>query len=316
MQAISLLGPGFLVALGCAGVMGYAIQRGATCMLFAVREMLCDRRTSRLVALLEASCWVAGGLLLARVVGGLTMTPSGHAITAETLAGGALLGLGALVNGACVFGAIARLGSGEWAYALTPLGFFLGCLTVPSALAPLMPATALAPSRLFDHAWLLAPFAAFAALRLFEALFAARHRRLAAHVWSPHHATAVIGLAFVVMFLTVGAWAYTETLAALSRGMAEDLPINLLLLAGLLAGTFIGGWTAGRWQLKRPTMAAMSRCVAGGFLMGCGSLLVPGGNDGLVLVGLPLLQPYAWAAVGSMAAAIVVGLLVERRLAW
>ena len=39
-----------------------------------------------------------------------------------------LLGLGAFVNRSCVFGSIAKLGSGHWAYAATPAGFFLGCL--------------------------------------------------------------------------------------------------------------------------------------------------------------------------------------------
>ena len=38
--------------------------------------------------------------------------------------------LGAWVNGACAFGAVARLGSSEWAYAATPLGFCVGCLSV------------------------------------------------------------------------------------------------------------------------------------------------------------------------------------------
>jgi hypothetical protein len=44
--------------------------------------------------------------------------------------GGALLGIGANINSACVFGAIARFGSGEWTYIVTPAGFYLGCLSV------------------------------------------------------------------------------------------------------------------------------------------------------------------------------------------
>ena len=48
--------------------------------------------------------------------------------TGRAGAGGVLLGLGAVINGACVFGAVARFGSGEWAYAATPLGFLLGSI--------------------------------------------------------------------------------------------------------------------------------------------------------------------------------------------
>jgi toxin CptA len=56
-------------------------------------------------------------------------------VTYVTILGGALLGLGAYVNSACVFGAVARLGSGEWAYLATPLGFYAGCATYPHLFA-------------------------------------------------------------------------------------------------------------------------------------------------------------------------------------
>jgi len=49
--------------------------------------------------------------------------------------------------------------------------------------------------------------------------------------------------------------------------------------------------------------------------MGWGSLLVPGGNDGLILIGVPLFQPHAWVATGSMAATIAAGLLIRRNAA-
>lgn len=315
MLAISLLSLTCLAAFGCAMLMGYAIQRGATCMVFAMREVVSRRRVSRLVAMLEASCWVAGGLLLASVAGGLAMQPGSYALTAVTLGGGALLGIGALINGACVFGAVARLGSGDWAYALTPLGFYLGCLSIRPALPTIRPVLVSNLSHLFEQHWLLLPFLAFALLRGREALSAARSGRLARHVWSPHHATTVIGLTFIAMFLMVGAWAYTETLAALAQGMASDLRLPLILFAALLAGTLLGGWTAKSWRLEWPTSRAMARCMIGGVLMGWGSQLVPGGNDGLILIGLPFLQPYAWGAVFSMTAAIVAGLLIEQRFA-
>ena len=48
-----------------------------------------------------------------------------------------LLGLGAVLNQACVFGTVARLGSGEWAYAATPLGFYLGSASVGAVFPPL-----------------------------------------------------------------------------------------------------------------------------------------------------------------------------------
>ena len=47
--------------------------------------------------------------------------------------------------------------------------------------------------------------------------------------------------------------------------------------------------------------------------MGWGSLLIPGGNDGLILVGMPLLWPYAWVAFATMCVTIGVALALGRR---
>ncbi|KPF63163.1 hypothetical protein IP88_14115 [alpha proteobacterium AAP81b] len=312
MAPVALASLAFAVAAVCAAIMGYAIQRGATCMVAAVGEVLNARRGDRLLALLEAAVWVTGGVLAWRALGGSIALPIGYPATWMTVAGGVLLGLGAFVARACVFGAVARLGSGEWAYVLTPLGFFLGCATIWPFLGA-FPAMHVA-SPLFAADWLLLPFAAFAAWRGFEALRAGRGGMLAAHVWHPHRATAVIGIVFAISLIAVGPWAYTYALLALAQGRGDGVVVKVALLVALLGGAMLGGWTAGRLRWQAPTVAVMARCLGGGMLMGWGSLLIPGGNDELLLVGIPLLQPYAWVAVASMVAAIAVALLAERRL--
>jgi toxin CptA len=323
-MSIVLASTAFAIAALCAGLMGYAIQRGATCTVAAMDEVVTKRSARRLASLVEAALWVGGGLLLAQALGMLPRMPAGYAASGWTVLGGALLGFGAWINGACVFGAIARLGSGQWAYVVTPLGFYVGCLSVGPLFA--MPA---APK--LDHGspvlqaplWVALLFVAFALWRASGVLFgsagerasgmAARwHRALAARVWSPHMATTVIGITFVVMLLAVGAWAYTDVLAELARGMATDLPARSLLLLALLLGAMAGGWTAGRWRHTPPTAAQLARCFAGGVAMGWGSLLIPGGNDGLILVGMPLAWPYAWLAFATMCVTIGAAQLLQR----
>ncbi len=105
---VALLSLAFLVAAVCAAVMGYAIQRGATCMVAAVDEVLTKRRADRFIGLLEASVWVAGAVLAWATLGGKAMLPIGYPATLATVAGGLLLGIGALVTRACVFGASRR----------------------------------------------------------------------------------------------------------------------------------------------------------------------------------------------------------------
>src|SRR4029453_12203198 len=78
---------------------------------------------------------------------------------------------------------------------------------------------------------------------------------ISTRVWSPHAATTVIGVTFLVMFLLVGAWAYTDVLAELARGMAGNLTARALLVVALLAGAMLGGYTGGRWRSTTISLA-------------------------------------------------------------
>lgn len=309
---IVLISLAFAAAALCAALMGFAIQRGATCTVAAVDELLTQRRAQRLLALGEASLWVAGGLLLAQGLHALPAMPAGYAPGLWTVAGGALLGLGAWVDRACVFGAIARLGSGEWAYLLTPAGFYAGCLSVRPLFGPgHAQRLAEASPVLQAPAALGLLFLGFVAWRLVHLARSPEGWR--ARLWAPHQATIVIGLTFLAMLLLVGAWAYTDVLVELAQGMAASLVARGLLLLALLGGAAWGGLSAGRWRATRPGAAQLARCFGGGLLMGWGSVLIPGGNDGLILVGMPLLWPYAWLAFGSMCAAIAAAQLLQQR---
>lgn len=289
--------------------MGYAIQRGATCAVAAMDEIVTSRTANRLRALGEASLWVAAGLLLAHQFGLIAGVPMGFVAGSWAIAGGVLLGLGAWLNRACVFGAIARLGSGEWAYAATPAGFFVGAfiawrlfgMHTPEAVQ--MPTLALIPEW---AGWLILPFALWR-------LAAVMTQRRA--VWHPHEATLVIGVTFVILLVLSGPWTYTDLLTEVAKGMAGNTGFRALLFGSLLTGACLGGWTARRLGARSVTAAEIARCLIGGALMGAGSLLIPGGNDGLILIGLPLLQPYAWIGIGTMCATIVFAMIATRRLA-
>jgi toxin CptA len=300
--------------------MGFAIQRGATCTVAAVDEVLTTRRAHRLLAMLEASLWVAGGLALAQLANLAGSMPAGYEVSFWTVVGGALLGLGAWVNKACVFGAVARLGSGEWAYAATPVGFYVGCLSVMPLFSRPVATKLSEASPLFQVSTLFAvTFVAFVLWRLRPGLLGLRGPGradwLSQKIWTPHAATIVIGISFVVTLLLAGRWAYTDVLADLARAM-NDMPVALalpvLLLLALYTGALIGGRTAGRWQSTPVSAIQLLKCFAGGVLMGWGSLLIPGSNDGLILIGIPLLRPYAWLAFITMVGVIAAAMQIQR----
>jgi uncharacterized membrane protein YedE/YeeE len=312
----------WLAALFCVAVMGFAIQRGATCTVAAVDELLTQRRATRLLAMLEASAWVAGGLALAQLGNLAGSMPASYAPSVWTVVGGVLLGVGAWINGACVFGAVARLGSGQWAYAATPMGFYAGCLTEMTLFSRPLASALSEPSALFQASNVFAmAFVVFALWRLRPGLLALRlgHRAsgLRQRIWAPHAATTVIGLSFVATLLLVGRWAYTDVLADLAMNMAggpAPLLLPLLLLIALYVGAFVGARTAGRWSSTPVSGLQLFRCFIGGVLMAWGSLLIPGSNDSLILIGLPLLRPYAWLAFATMFVAIASAMQLQRAL--
>ncbi len=306
----------FGLALLCAAVMGLAIQRGATCTVAAMQELVVEQRATRLVALVEASLWVALGLLLGRELGLLADVPHSYALTRWTVLGAVLLGLGAVINRACMFGSIARLGGGDWAYLATPLGFYLGCLSFPPVFASMARQPLAAGSLvLAAPVWVVWLLAGLALARAGHSLW--RHAGALRQPWSPHAATTVIGITFVSMFLLAGAWAYTDVLAELASGMARSVPGRILLALALLAGAVAGGWLAGDRRHGSVALASVARCAVGGMVMGWGSLMIPGGNDGLILLGMPLLWPYAWVSFATMCLVVGVTLTVPvtRRLA-
>jgi hypothetical protein len=48
-------------------------------------------------------------------------------------------------------------------------------------------------------------------------------------------------------------------------------------------------------------------------IMGLGATLIPGGNTGLILIGVPLLQPYAWLAFLVICLTIFIAIRLSRR---
>lgn len=330
VMTVTVSDAALFIAATCAMLMGFAIQRGATCTFAAVHELVVHRKAERLCAMLEASLWVLGCLLLGNLFGLTMLMPHGYSIGVVTVAGGVFLGVGAAVNRGCVFGAVARFGSGEWEYLATPIGFYLGCLAVQSFSLQLPSVRVAGGSIIFSAPiWLtlmLSLWLVWRSLRLFRSPGTGGESRaqttnslaarLTSTVWTPRAATISIGLSFFVLLVVVGPWAYTDVLAELAQMSAHNpvagLAQRLALLFALLAGAALGGWTAGRFQHQKITAARLLRCLIGGALMGVGGTLIPGGNDGLLLIGLPLLLPYAVLALATMSLSIALWLMVLR----
>lgn len=308
-----------LTALVLAAVAGFAAQRGSICSVAAVKDLVMRRKAQRYLAFFECAAWSLALLTAARALG---VTPSSaphdYAAGFSSAFGGALFGVGAAINGACAFGTAARLGRGEVAFAAMPAGFLAGVMIVSRiAEAPLASTGAgdAAASTL-----VVTGLVFFVGYQLFRASDAVRGprdalARLAAPEWRPSLAMAVIGVTSGLLMIFFAPWPYSRLLVDIGAHAASDhAALKIALAFAFVAGAAIGAHTRNAFGFIAPSRRDILEKAAGGALMGAGGFLVPGGNDSMVLVGLPHLFVYAVIAYLSMSLSIAALLHAEKRL--
>jgi len=310
----------WVLALVLAFIAGFALQRGGICAVAAVREVVRDGKWARFISFLECAAWALIGLLIAHVAGWMSVGAwPQQASIAMAAVGGAVFGAGALLNGACAFGSAARLAAGEISFLALIPGFIVGAalgmgLGWGADMAPAAPAAFAMQGRTF--ALIAAGLAAFMVWRLWSAWRAAPTLAQTAAIlraphWPPALAMAVIAFVNVALLVIVFAWPYTTLLVdvAFARGMEIVTRASIVLV--FLIGAWWGARSAGHFALRKGDVRAFAARFIGGALMGFGAALIPGGNDALVLLGLPLLQPAAFAAYAAMLAVIALGFIVQ-----
>jgi uncharacterized membrane protein YedE/YeeE len=311
----------FVLALLLAFIAGFALQRGGICVVAAVREAVREGRWARFASFLECAAWALIGLLVVHWAGWMSIGawPQQTSLAMAAL-GGAVFGAGALVNGACAFGSAARFAAGELSFLALIPGFVLGAaagmtLGWAAQMTPEAPEAFALPG--VGFVLLAVALTAFVIWRLRSAWRAAPTLKdaqavLTSRTWPPELAMAMIAFANVALLTLVFAWPYTTLLVdvAFARGM--DLAARTVIVLAFLGGAWWGAHSAARFALRGDTWRAIAARFGGGALMGFGAALIPGGNDGLVLLGLPLLQPAAFVAYAAMAAVIAAGFVSER----
>lgn len=299
-----------LVALAIllATTVGFATQRGSICTVMAVKYMVTRGDPRRFLALLACSIWSLATLIITYLLGAHSFDHH-YTYSPGVLAalGGALFGAGSIANGACAFGSIARLGGGDLAFVATPVGFVIGAALI-SQIAPIpdgLPVNDVIPENVFPIAGIIVgafiAFSAYHALRIVKN-FKGAIRVITAKRWRPFFAVAVIGVLNTFLAVVVVHWPYTSLLIDFaSEGYSDQGVLKLILAIFLLGGAVAGAATAGRFSISIPGVGAFIKKIPAGMIMGAGAFLIPGGNDALVLSGLPLLQPYAFIAYAAMA---------------
>lgn len=288
-----------VILLSCllAFLMGAAVQRGTTCAVLAVEEALFHRRFDRFIGFLECGFWAA--LAIIALGGGMGQSYAGWLLLVP---GAALFGVGAVLNDACAFGTIGRIGSGRPDFLLTGAGAWAGmALMLPLAGAP-------------GAGVAVEPVGLIAALCLLGGLMALRislrRRALSMHM----RITGVMG-SIGVLGAVIG-WLHQPWpwMRILERGPDAD-QIALMITGALVAGSIAHGLAFRRFRFEFPGFKGLARRLSGGLLMGAGAALVPGGNDALILAGVPHGDLRAIAGYFVMTGAIALALTAARKMA-
>ena len=295
------------IAIALSFLMGLVIQRGGTCTVAAIHEILHKKTYNRLKALIETAFWVlTGDYLLYQF--GFSLSPiHDYPISFLTILGGVLLGMGAFINGACAVGTIARIGSGEWDFFVMLPGFLCGAaltywIDLP-VLEHLSDSSKITPS---VNAWII---------YLLFSLLVTRgisHYRKGFH---PYCLTILIGIFFLGLVAIHKTWSYTDLLVDIAMLKEQNIGFRILLFIALLMGAIVSGKNQDKKArpLKRLPSSIIKRFL-GGAMMGAATLILPGSHDSLILLYMPMLFGYAWLGFAVMAFTILAGKLIQKRL--
>jgi len=318
----------YTCSLLLAALMGFAVHRASLCTVRSVAEIFSSRKAYMMITLLKALLWVmAVSMPILLFLPDMAAPNRSYAITVATIIGGFLFGVGAAVNGGCAFSTLGHLANGNLWMLTTLFGFCIGVAGLSLMVPMLEPPPALTPLlfkmprpliiTILVLLWLFVCWEIFRLWRSrakgksFSQLLFARYYRLST-------AAILLGFSGGVLYALHDSWTYTNVLKrqvqSLWQPIEQPVTINLLLLLSLFCGMLLSAWQRGSFRLRWRRIQTWPRHLIGGTLMGAGAVLVPGGNDTLILKSLPGLSPHATPASVALLFGIGVTLLFMQRL--
>lgn len=128
----------------------------------------------------------------------------------------------------------------------------------------------------------------------------------------------IIAVANTGLLLMDRPWSFTAT-AICATGAVDVAPCahpgTLWVITGAALVTMIvSAMLRGSFCLRRIRLLSAIRRLGAGMMMGVGAALIPGGNDGLILFGIPSLSPHALPSWFGIVAGIWLALVLMRRM--
>lgn len=315
-----------LAVIFTAFLVGFAMKQGGLCSYAAVVQIVNDRRHERMMVFGGVVAWATLIILPLH-----WMFPSKISLALThydliiALVGGVLLGLGAFLNRGCFFGTFVALVSGNINYVATLLGLSIGVAIthfyLENAIIKVSHITYVHEPSLGAYIWLIVMilFALFMGLsvKLSKDNFMKRVTGLDMLSWKSVFSMIVIGLGGALLYATVNGWSYSDVLSNTTSNLIgkQEMGASLTAILSTIA-MIIGGITAAvlakEFHMSSIRFFVILGCFVGGVFMGATSMFIPGGNDGLLLSGIPSLAPHAFIGYFSMIISMLVLVYVFR----
>lgn len=307
-----------ILTVACAFFMGYSINEGSTCAVSAAKELVDDRQATMLTGFAVA-VGTAGLICLpiAWIFGSEVHLASDFRVSPALISGAILLGIGAVINDACLLGTLARIGHGEVRFFALPVGLTAGFFIadrqswvkagaeIPNALA--VPGTG---GFLVVAGFLVIVIAAYRSLG--RGLIPPTLRD-----WPLRRAMLVLGVCGALLFTLAPGWTYADAVrrAVAPGGQMTMIGFGVIVAAlAALAGALASAIRARSFHFQRPTSRTVLRSLAGGIVMAFGGTLIPGGNDSLLLSSVPSATVSGLTAYAVMSVTVPLLLLGLRRM--
>jgi len=315
-----------LLGIGLAALFGYVAHRASICTVKAVVEIVSTGRAHMLSAFLRTAAWAIVATYLMIWITGIEPVAIRHNPGLDALLGGVIFGMGAAINRGCAFSTLTRLASGDLGMILTLAGLAVG---FAAAFLYGVPTDASLPIGILDRPFggdLIADIgtALAGAWALYEIrrLWRGRDRRSGtrALVMTPHYrlstAAVLLGLTAGALFFLDRDWVLAASVKNLTAAnVIADRGVDFQGAAFLIAmtlGMALSAVLRGSFRVKAPGIGAILGSLVGGALMGYGAAIVPGGNDVLILHGIPLLLPHAIMGFVAMLVGVMLVVLLIR----
>ena len=294
---------------------GYAVNQGGACLVVAAHELHKRQPPRMFVGFLAASA--AAGLVAVPIawtgILDAILVPS-TSINFLLLIGAITFGFGALINGTCLLGSLARLGNGEIRLLALPLGLAIGILAADHGrfgYDATWPSLISRPS-VTGLVTLLALLAVLVLALVFVSMKSVLRTRQG---WSFGASMIGLGITGGLLYALSPAWTFVDLIQrGLPLRMTPAGEVALTAVISSIAGALTASFRQGNLRLQLPTANGILQSFVGGTLMGIGIALIPGGNDGLILAAVPTLSPGGIVAYLLMTITIVFGFAARGKL--